>query len=221
MKTKHKLPLTGLLLLLAQIAKAYIWIVISLLVAVVGGVASCTIYQVAKLVDQPNDPQPDVTRVWMDDNFWNIHGFIFQCGLPPAAPLDDPAPGISPSSTPVPGFSLQYGLDTDQCWIMPGTNIVTKGGCCIGPTTGTISNFTFTVWGCGQILQFYFDPTNGYTSQILADEETLHTLVIERTRNLRIWTPVYTNSEHLRWTTETWTDTNLFAFAFYRVRQDQ
>ena len=78
MKPKKKW-LGSFITMLVLKAKAYIWIVITIGVCVVGGYIVYELWKIARLVNQPGTPPPypetnDVTRVWLE-NYDGTNGF--------------------------------------------------------------------------------------------------------------------------------------------------
>ena len=211
MKPKKKW-LASFITMLVLKAKAYIWIVITIGVCVVGGYIVYELLKIARLVNQPGTPPPypetnDVTRVWLE-NYDGTNGFIY----------DDEATGVggphlTSASESYSGFvTVWYGLDENP-WVSMTVPPLAS------PLLGDTNAYSFVTWANGKTILCGFNRTNEphYWSYVMNDDQTYYTLVLERSTNLTYWEPVMTDTFVKKWNVCGWYDYE-FPCAFYRVR---
>jgi len=206
-KRKSSIGIGAALILMAMKCMAYIWVIISLLVLIVGG------FMVVKLIGVAHEVLPDQTGR-------TNHATIY---IDPPPPTNNQSQAVTPAveqtgqqvmaqsdqqSAPS-GFALQYGLSLPTStneglvpWVFAGTKIPTtnspmdiRGNIIpnvLVSSSGEYS-FTFTING----YTFAIDMLPGNVDFEGLDNNwnlPTNTVVILRTTNMVTWTPIFTNS---------------------------
>lgn len=222
MKTnRKKKALTAILLALASKALAYIWLVIGIVVLIIGLVV---VIQLNKLIKRvlPDDPPAqtnNVTRVWLTTS--NYDGWVYDDSpLASGSSLSEALTLESEVATSV-SFSMQYmltGINSNgpvggqTC----GTNL--PGVVFSEPVGSDLSNYSFTITEYGQVIGV--TCTDGvYSSELLDKNTDTYKVVVERSTDLHVWQPVFTNNACGVYTVENYTDTDAPATqGFYRLK---
>jgi len=211
MKTRSKKSLVGLLAaLLSFIAKAYIWIIISIACVVVGVIVIVKLIQCIKHL-WPNDPPPqgqptNVLRVIESNQF------IYDNSSAGPAPNVVPLQQVNSTN----GFVFQYCMDS-RVWMVPGTGYDDT----ISQTENNPTNCVFILCSGGQKLQFSSADGGAtwYDVEVLDNDTTTYWPVVERSTNQQAWDPIFTNFGCMKYDVQTFTDTNPpLPQAYYRIR---
>jgi hypothetical protein len=223
--TAKKKSLVGLLTAVWTIAKAFIWIVIGILVLVVGAYVVYKLIEVARLYLKP--PASNKNTTWYATNQGTTNQNIAHVEFLPAGKLE--------TNVDVATFTFQYGLsdvnsdvDSDlgygtyQPWIVPGSNYVdTSTGGSVG-TLGTATNQYYgVVINLGNTVEeIVYDTSDPDLAEVYYNSESgpISPVIIQRTTDLENWTAIFTNSGCWNDVTYTCTDSNAPpGAAFYRV----
>lgn len=202
MKTKKSLGVV--LAAIAQTVLAWvIWVAIGITVIAVGGYCVWKLYQVAKRINQQPNTQTTntVERVWINNGDSNVLAYSTLGADDPAGPPVNFA-AFNPT--------IQYGLDATP-WISVDENI---------PAARLIPSLdgqSVIVLSAGAAIAFWPD----LSCEVLDKDDSPHTVVIERTEDFILWTPVFTNTV-FRYDVNGWND-NVApeSKAFYRLRFEQ
>ena len=221
MKTNKKRALPAMLLaLLYKKALAYIWLVIGIVVLVVGLYIAYELNKFIKRVlqDDPPTQTNNVTRVWLTTS--NYDGWVYDNSpLASSASASEVLTLGSEVATLV-SFNMQYmltGINSNGPVGLQicGTNlpgVVFGNSIVIDP-----QNYSFTITEYGQVISVRcIDGV--YSSELLDENMNTYRVIVERSSDLQVWQPVFTNEACGVYTVQDYMDTNApVGQGFYRL----
>jgi len=221
MNKKKALPVT-LLALLYKKALAYIWIVIGIVVLIVGLYIAYELNKFIKRVlqDDPPTQTNNVTRVWLTKS--NYDGWVYDNSpLASGSSLSETLTLESEVAAPA-SFNMQYmltGINSNGPvgWQSCGTNL--PGGVVFGNSVVIDpQNYSFTITEYGQVISVRcIDGV--YSSELVDENMSTYRVVVERSSDLQVWQPVFTNEACGVYTVQDYMDTNAPpAQGFYRLK---
>jgi hypothetical protein len=208
MKSKNKTIMSALFA--AFSAKAAWQIIIAIVVLVVGTWVGVSLYQVAKKVLPVSDTNQISGSIEIDKGPQN--GPITSMVVYPFPPIIILPMIQNPAAA---GFKFEYGVNTNKTpWIVPGTPFqITSNNFGIRVLEDDSNACSVDISANGVTFSFSISDTNTNQSYQV---DGICTVGIERSTNLIIWQPIFTNqvAPHL---IQGYTDPQLYDKVFYRI----
>jgi hypothetical protein len=237
---KFKKSLVSLALLRAWLVKASVALIVAITILIIGGIIIYLLVNICKQVLGGSSGNGNTNNVASSSSYeinyygpaTNYLGEVWGALSPYTynnSSLNEPQDEvISPLQN---GFTLQYGLDDlNNPWVSAGQSLSNQViNMQVLENDSTNYTVAFTEMGITTIYSattntadsgVYEDATNGMIDAdgdevwVITNQPT--SVVIERSTNMVIWTPIYTNIVTAG-AVQNFTDSTIFNSAFYRI----